>query len=464
LPKVKEEETIRLKLPSLEQYTSRAYATVSLAALLFVLGIIFAREESATLLSLSLFLLLLLTASNIFMKAEALALRKLIVEREAPEIAIEGRELKVTTIIRNPTIIPLEYAEVVLNYPTTFKLVKGSPKAVLTIPPKSEIKLTYTLLPRIGIHTFPPLRITIRDFFGFFRSTINIGRPFQIKIYPKPVSIVGFRGSYSAKPAGLSRAKRKGYGIEFYGVREYVPGDEYKWIEWKASARFGGQRFFVKEFEHEVSLNIFLVLDLRSPAFTGSWGNTAAEYVARAALAIANYSLRKGDSVGLVYIGDRRSHILPLERGVRGLTSITKELARIEWPTTHEIIGLNYTYLANVLRKNLPRYLPRERNVLVIFSTLHYGEGLEKFIDVLKELQARNNIVFMIVPMVEFFEATTLKGVQAAIYRIRAVKAIEEKQKTINTLLRSGIAAVTVGPHDIVDVAIRKLETIRAVM
>ncbi len=459
-----EEEAIKLSLPSLEQYTSRAYATVSLAALLFVLGIIFPGEESPVLLSVALFLLLLLTASNIFMKAEALALRKLVVKREAPEIAIEGKELKVATVIRNPTVIPLEYAEVVLNYPTTFKLVKGSPKAILTIPPKSEVKLTYTLLPRIGVHTFPSVKITVRDFFGFFRSSANVGGSFKVKIYPKPVSIVGFRGSYSAKPAGLSRAKRKGYGIEFYGVREYVPGDEYKWIEWKASARFGAQRFFVKEFEHEVSLNIFLILDLRSPAFTGSWGNTAAEYVARASLAIANYSLRKGDSVGLVYIGDRRSHILPLERGVKGLTSITKELARIEWPMTGEITSLNYTYLANVLRKNLPRYLPRERNVLVIFSTLHYGEGLGEFIDTLKELQARNNIVFMIVPMVEFFEATTLKGVQAAIYRIRVVKALEEKQKTINVLLRNGVATVTVGPHDIVDVAVRKLETIRAVM
>jgi len=460
----KEEETIRLTLPSLEQYTSRAYATISLAALLFVLGVLFAKEESAILLSISLFLLLLITASNIFMKAEALALRKLIVKREAPEIAVEGREVKVTTVIKNPTMIPLEYAEIVLNYPTAFKLVKGSAKTAITIPPKSEVKLTYTLLPRIGVHEFPSVKIAVRDFFGFFKSTATVGEKFEVKIYPKPASIAGLRGAYSTKPAGLSRTKRKGYGIEFYGVREYVPGDEYKWIEWKASARFGGQRFFVKEFEHEVSLNIFLILDLRSPAFTGSWGNTAAEYVARATLAVANYSLRKGDSVGLMYIGDGKWKVLPLKRGVKGLTSIIKELARIGWPKTHEISSLNYTYISNILRKNLPRYLPRERNILLIFSTLHHGEGLENFIDALKSLQAKNNIVFMIVPMVEFFEAATLKGIQAAIYRIRVAKAIEEKQKIINILLRNGVATVTVGPHDIVDVVIRKLENIRAVM
>ena len=278
-----------------------------------------------------------------------------------------------------------------------------------------------------------------------------------MRVYPRLEPVKSLLIIYSARPGGLSRAKRRGHGVEFFGLREYVPGDEYRRIEWKASARYGLQRLFVKEFEHEVSLNLFFLLDTSMYMLSGGWGETPLEYSVRAIASIASYALRRGDSVCVIHYFTK---VPKLIRGRASLPQVIDELSKLPWDG---IVGIRESRIKELVSEKLIKVMPRERNVIMVFASLYGGaEEVKVLIDALSMLRSLGNAVMVVVPMVEFFEVRTLKGFQAAVYRVRTLHAVKAKLEAINTLLSHGIPTVTALPEEMSDVIVRRLELIRA--
>jgi uncharacterized protein (DUF58 family) len=104
--------------------------------------------------------------------------------------------------------------------------------------------------------------------------------------------------------SGMHRASVHGSSVEFAEHKEYSPGDELRHVDWKAYAK--GDRYYVKQFEQESQLTIYLVLDASaSMAFAG--GSIAKiEYGGLALAALAYLAVQQQDKVGLVASGDRK--------------------------------------------------------------------------------------------------------------------------------------------------------------
>ena len=379
------------------------------------------------------------------------------------EPVVEGEVVEVRVDVENRSRAAFELMEVTVHPSPYFRVVRGATTSVMSLGPRERASFSYYVRVRAGTHVFPEPRVVVKDLLGLMRiEAVASPRP-SLRVYPRIVHVPTVGVALASRPAGMARTKRRGRGVEFYGIREYVPGDEFRWIAWKASARTGMRRLFVKEFEEESSVNVFMVIDTHPSMFAGPPGSTIVEYVMRSAAEISAYALRRGDSVAVIYAGRGITHENVPVRGLGNLGHVLKVLSSITWPEAVEHIPPPYASLVQTLVKGLPKVLPRERNTIIVFTSLPHREGSEELVRALERLRKQGNYVMLVAPLVEFFELAGLSGLEAAVYRLRAYASIKERNEVIKELRRRGIPAITVGPKDISDAVIRRLEWVRAV-
>lgn len=132
------------------------------------------------------------------------------------------------------------------------------------------------------------------------------------------------RGLVSSQFAGEYHSVFKGQGMEFAEVREYVPGDDVRTIDWNVSARSGTT--FVKKYVEERELTVLLVVDLSASQRWGTGGRLKAELVPEVAATLAMSAVRNNDRVGLLAFTDRIEAFVPPEKGRRHAMRIVRDL------------------------------------------------------------------------------------------------------------------------------------------
>jgi len=131
--------------------------------------------------------------------------------------------------------------------------------------------------------------------------------PFRLHIDPAQLARLGglpiqARVIVEGALSGLHRAAVHGASVEFAEHKEYSPGDELRHVDWKAYAKL--DRYYVKQFEQESQLSVYLVLDASaSMAFSGG-GIAKLEYAGLAFAALAYLVIQQQDKVGLIACGD----------------------------------------------------------------------------------------------------------------------------------------------------------------
>jgi uncharacterized protein (DUF58 family) len=124
--------------------------------------------------------------------------------------------------------------------------------------------------------------------------------------------------------AGAYHSVFKGRGMDFDEVREYVPGDEIRTIDWNVTARAG--RPFVKKYTEERELNILLLVDISASGNFGSGNQSKRELAAEVASLLALSAVRNSDKVGLLLFTDRIEEYIPPGKGRRHVLRVVREI------------------------------------------------------------------------------------------------------------------------------------------
>jgi uncharacterized protein (DUF58 family) len=120
----------------------------------------------------------------------------------------------------------------------------------------------------------------------------------------------------------------KGQGIEFADVREYVPGDEIRSIDWNVTARFGHP--YIKIFEEERELTVMLLVDMSGSLMFGSVEKTKQQVAAELSAVLAFSALKNNDKVGLILFTDRIEKFVPPRKGKSHSLRIIREVLSFE--------------------------------------------------------------------------------------------------------------------------------------
>ena len=134
----------------------------------------------------------------------------------------------------------------------------------------------------------------------------------------------------------------KGRGMEFEEVREYLPGDEVRAIDWNVTARFGHP--FIKKFKEERELTVMLVVDVSASGQFGSVRQTKNELAAELAAVLAFSAIRNNDKVGLIMFTDQIEKYIAPQKGRRHVLRVVREILAFQ-PTgrgTNLELALDY--------------------------------------------------------------------------------------------------------------------------
>ena len=124
--------------------------------------------------------------------------------------------------------------------------------------------------------------------------------------------------------AGEYHSVFKGRGMEFAEVRDYVPGDDVRFIDWNVTARTGQP--YVKQYVEERELTIFLLVDLSASGSFGSTGRSKNEVAAELCGLLAFSAIKNNDRVGMLLFTDRVERFIPPKKGSRHVLRLIREL------------------------------------------------------------------------------------------------------------------------------------------
>ncbi len=249
-----------------------------------------------------------------------------------------GRPVEVHLLVRNegPALDLVEIVDVV---PRELEVVQGTNHAVVSLEKGGAMPLTYTVRPTVkGDIRIGPVRVRSLDPLALGAEDAIVQLNARLVVAPAMEDLRRARlGPRRTRPwFGQVPSRQIGSGTDFWGVREYVSGDEVRRINWKASARL--DRLFTNEYEGERSGDVVIVVDARRESFIGTEADNPIEHGVRAALGVAERVLASKNRVGLIVQRDVLDWVPPAF-GRKQLYRILDHLIHVrpggEWPFAH---------------------------------------------------------------------------------------------------------------------------------
>ncbi len=227
------------------------------------------------------------------------------------------------------------------------------PARALTVPPNGSMRETQTARPeRRGRETAGWFVVRSRGPLGLGQRQRRLPLPWTVTVYPSlPISRLkaSVAEATRRREAGLRQARRLGEGRQFESLREWVPGDDTRHIDWKATARRG--KMMARQFEEERRQQVLLVLDAGRLLTAEVAGEPRMEHVVRAALWLAFAAARHDDNVGVMVLADEVMHYVAPQRGRRGLRQVLEVLAVVQPRLVEPDYPAAFRYLAVRNRK-----------------------------------------------------------------------------------------------------------------
>ena len=155
--------------------------------------------------------------------------------------------------------------------------------------------------------------------------------------------------------AGDYKSAFRGAGREFDEVREYLPGDDVRSIDWNVTARQG--RPFIKRFQEERELTVFFAVDLSASGFYGAGQTSKNDLAAELCATLAFSAVKSNDKVGLLLFTDRTELFIPPVKGTARAMRVVREVLGFRPQGTGTDLAGAVNFLARVLKKRAVVFL-----------------------------------------------------------------------------------------------------------
>ena len=310
--------------------------------------------------------------------------------------------------------------------PHGIELVAGESRALASLGPGEVVDLEYTVAGKQrGVFVFRGIEVTTSDHLGIFRRRTTLPAPTQLTVAPETLKLrrLAIRPLRTRATAGPIPARQGGSGVDFFGIREYQPGDPLRWINWRVSARHR-HRLFTNEFEQERVADVGLILDARGRSDVRGPEGTLFEHAVAATASLASSFLNDGNRVGLLVYGGFLDWTFP-GYGKLQRKRIMEALARAE--TGESMVFESFDYLPT-------RFFPAKSQIVLV-SPLCAGDP-----SMLIRLRARGYQVLVVSPDPVSFEARTLSAQPDVELAARIARL--ERALLLRKLRRAGIQVV----------------------
>ena len=271
----------------------------------------------------------------------------------------EDGDMNVRFIVKNRGL-GIGFVEIYDQLPPQARITKGSNYTLLYMRPWQEVSFEYSLkLPLRGHYHLGPVKLRVKDAFDLFYNEKIEESLHSFSVFPQ-IEVLEEQVIKSRAPKLLSGAMPLnviGAGTEFYSLREFVPGDSLRSVNWKALAKKG--KMMVNETVREDVMDVILLVDAREVSAVGGGKDTPLEMSCRAAATYAKQLLYERNNVALMVYGETVERV-DLDRGEHHLFKILTSLSSAK--------PQGNLKLEIVLKDTLP-YIP-SGSPIILFSSL----------------------------------------------------------------------------------------------
>ncbi len=274
---------------------------------------------------------------------------------------------------------------------------------------------------------------------GFRQGRIE--RPWEITVYPSlPASRLkaSIAEAVRRRESGLRAVRRLGEGRQFESLREWVPGDDTRHIDWKATAR--RRKVITRQFEEERRQQVLLVLDAGRLLTAEVAGESRMEYVVRAALWLAFAANHHDDNVGVMVFSDEVHHYVAPQRGRRGLRQVLEVLTVTEPKLVEPDYPAAFRYLAVRNRK---------RALTIVFTDVIDQMASRVLVGNVGSLRPRHLPLVVTLRNSELEEAALVRpaAVAQAYRKAAAEELLAARDEALGQMRRTGALVLDVPPE-----------------
>ncbi|WP_310590435.1 DUF58 domain-containing protein [Dyadobacter sp. NIV53] len=339
----------------------------------------------------------LLIVILILLAADTFALYKvkagIFARRSSPDRLSNGDENPITLYLENRYSFKVRL-EIVDEIPHQFQ--RRDILFHAEMAPVSEQQIHYTLRPvqrgeyefgQVNVFAITPLKLVKRRF-QFEDKKVTAVYPSFLQMRQYALLAVANRLS----EIGVKRIRRVGHSMEFDQVRNYVPGDDRRSVNWKASARRGD--IMVNAYQDEKQQTVYCLIDKGRVMQSPFEGLTLLDYAINSTLVMSNIALIKEDKAGLITFSDTMGQIVAADRRSGHLQKILSVLYRQKT----RFLETDFERLSVAVRHQV-----RQRSLLLLFTNFETLEALQRQLPYLRRL-AKDHLLVVIL-----FENTETK-------------------------------------------------------
>lgn len=372
-------------------------------------------------------------------------------QRILPEKLSNGDENPVKVDIRNNYDFTLN-VRVIDEIP--FQFQKRDFLIEKQIEPGRNTYFQYILEPKErGEYSFGNLNVYASSPVGFISKRFTFQKDALLPAYPsfihlRKYELMALQSEFLL--GGIKRIRKLGHTMEFEQIKEYVPGDDIRTINWKATSKTN--RLMVNQFQDEKSQRIFMLIDTGRTMKMPFKGLSLLDYSINATMALSHIILKKGDRAGMMTFSKKTENKIAADNKSGQLRKISEALYNIKTDFFESDFSRLYQDV---------KYTLNQRSLILLFTNFETLDGLNRQMKYLRGI-ARNHLLVVI-----FFKnaelQTLLNGnpesMQEIYDEIVAEKFEFEKKLIIQELRKYGIYTVYTLPENLnVDVINKYLE------
>lgn len=362
-------------------------------------------------------------------------------QRFTPEKFSNGDQNPIRVFLKSLYQFPVKL-RVIDEVPEQFQMREAQFRTGLAA--QGSTTINYHLRPvKRGEYHFGLLNVYVTGPIGLVSRRFQFAEPVMIPVYPSFIQMRKYELlaiSNNLTMQGMKKIRRLGHNMEFEQIKEYVPGDDFRTINWKATARKA--QLMVNNYQDEKSQQVYSVIDKGRVMQMPFEGMSLLDYAINAALAISNIAMKKGDRAGLVTFQHKLGTILPASRRNKQMELVMETLYNQK--TAYQESDFSRLYVNMQKRLN-------QRSLLLLYTNFESMAGLERQLPFLQSLSKRHLVVVI------FFRNTELKSllesepktIKEIYHKTIAEKFDYEKRLIVKELRKHGIYSVLTTPQNL---------------
>jgi uncharacterized protein (DUF58 family) len=303
---------------------------------------------------------------------------------------------------------------------------------------------TYDVRPvERGLYDFGVLNVYVTGRISLVTRRYRLPLEQTVRVYPSYVQMRRYQLLGAAEQfnnVGARRMRKLGHSMEFEQIKEYVPGDDYRTINWKATARHSN--LMVNNYTDERSQQIYCLINKGRVMKMPFEGMTLLDYAINASLVVSSTALLRQDKAGVITFSQQIDSFLTADKKPTQLNQILELLYKQET----NFMEPDFEKLFSAVRNRIT-----QRSLLILFTNFESIESLQRQLPSLKKLAHYHLLMVVLFENTELkqFTETAVGTVEDIYVRTIADKYRFEKRLIVRELQKNGIIGVLSTPQEL---------------